>query len=220
MMHAYAETYLDDAMNNMGDMMDYVVHDLKMEADRFFGLFISSGLAEQFENGEAKYVSGMSGIELASEVLMRSGCEVDMPEPTQSTDKSEAYWCGYILAYYQWTTARPFREIMRFITFADVGRMYPTLHEAPEDKFVDTVNAIIRRSNPATKLQTLRKNIGISQSELARRSGVSLRSIQQYEQRKKDINKAQALSLIALSKTLGCKAEDLIEYDTENQCVL
>ena len=109
---------------------------------------------------------------------------------------------------------------MRFITFADVGRMYPTLHEAPEDKFVDTVNAIIRRSNPATKLQTLRKNIGISQSELARRSGVSLRSIQQYEQRKKDINKAQALSLIALSKTLGCKAEDLIEYDTENQCVL
>jgi len=216
MMHAYAEAYLDDAMNNMGDMMDYAVNDLRMDADRYFGCFISSGVAEQFENGNVKYVSGMSGIELASKALTRSGIEADNPKPSQSTDKSEAYWCGYILAYYQWATARPFREIMKYITFADIERMYPTLHEAPEEKFVDTVNAIIRRSNPPTKLQTLRKNIGISQSELSRRSGVSLRAIQQYEQRKKDINKAQALSLVALSRTLGCKAEDLIEYTTED----
>ena len=213
MMHAYAEMYLDDAMNNLGDMVDYAVHDLKMDADRFFGLFISSGTAEQFENGDAKYIVGMSGIELAAEVLTRSGIRMVMPEAVQSTNTSKAYWCGFILAYYQWVTARPFKEILRFVTFRDIERMYPTLHEAPEDKFVDAVNAIIRRSYPPTKLQTLRKNIGISQSELAYNSGISLRAIQQYEQRKKDINKAQARSLIALSKTLGCKAEDLIEYD-------
>ena len=42
-------------------------------------------------------------------------------------------------------------------------------------------------------------------------SGVSLRSIQMYEQRNKDINKAQAESLYCLAKALGCTMEDLLE---------
>ena len=55
----------------------------------------------------------------------------------------------------------------------------------------------------ATKLQELRKNIGYSQRELAEKSGVNLRTLQQYELKAKDINKA-ATTLLALSKTLGC----------------
>lgn len=50
-----------------------------------------------------------------------------------------------------------------------------------------------------------------AQSELAIHSGVSLRSIQMYEQRNKDINKASAETLLKLSKALGCTMEDLIE---------
>ena len=42
-------------------------------------------------------------------------------------------------------------------------------------------------------------------------SGVSLRSIQMYEQRNKDINKAQSESLYRLAKALGCTMEDLLE---------
>ena len=33
-----------------------------------------------------------------------------------------------------------------------------------------------------------------------------------YEQRRNDINKAQADTLLKLSKTLHCKIEDLFEY--------
>ena len=43
------------------------------------------------------------------------------------------------------------------------------------------------------------------------RSGVSLRSIQMYEQRNKDINKASAETLYRLSKVFGCSMEDLLE---------
>lgn len=52
---------------------------------------------------------------------------------------------------------------------------------------------------------------GFTQKELADNSGVSLRSIQMYEQRHKNINKASAETLYRLSKILGCTIEDLME---------
>ena len=33
MMTAYNELYLDDAMENLGDMIDYAVYDLKFDVD-------------------------------------------------------------------------------------------------------------------------------------------------------------------------------------------
>ena len=62
-----------------------------------------------------------------------------------------------------------------------------------------------------TKLKHIRTAKGYSQKQLAELSGVSLRSIQMYEQRNKDINKAQSDSLFRLSKILGCAMEDLLE---------
>ena len=93
-----------------------------------------------------------------------------------------------------------------------VQKLYPTLHEASEEKFVDVANSILKRKNIATKLQTVRKAVGLSQKELSEKSGVTLRMIQQYEQRAKDINKASAGNLFALARVLGCKAEDLLEW--------
>jgi len=51
----------------------------------------------------------------------------------------------------------------------------------------------------------------MTQNELAAASGASLRMIQLYEQRKQDINKAQAITLARLAHVLGCAAEDLLE---------
>ena len=50
-----------------------------------------------------------------------------------------------------------------------------------------------------------------SQRELAELSGVPIRTIQQYEQRQKRINKAQVEYLLNLSKALCCEMECLIE---------
>ena len=43
-MNAYNELYLDDAMANLGDMVEYAVCTLGYAPDDFFGWFISSGI--------------------------------------------------------------------------------------------------------------------------------------------------------------------------------
>lgn len=225
MTHAYDEEYLDDAMENLGEAMDFAVHSCHLTMDEFMELFVASGLSAQFGAGVPNMVSGKSGTELVYDVMQKSGVDAgeDLAQEISGTlpalqidyDCSPEYWCGWILAYYQWYTGRSFKNIMQQLPMETVARLYSTHHEAAEQKFVDTVNHIIQRKNPPTRLQELRKTCGYSQRELSDRSGVSLRSIQQYEQRVKDINKAAASNLLALAKVLGCKVEDLVEYDSE-----
>lgn len=94
---------------------------------------------------------------------------------------------------------------------SEIYKLYPTLHEASEEKFIDVANSILEHKNLPTKLQTVRKAIRLSQKELSKKSGVTLRMIQQYEQRAKAVNKATASNLFSLAQALGCKAEDLLE---------
>lgn len=211
MMHAYDEIYLNDAMRNLGEAFDYSATVLAIPMDDFLDMFIISGIAEQFALGVPKFVSGLSGTELVWEVLNRTKKNVDLPSPQTEYDYSQEYWCGWILAFYQWNTGKSFKKIKEYLPMSEIYKLYPTLHEASEEKFVDVANSILKRKNIATKLQTVRKAVGLSQKELSEKSGVTLRMIQQYEQRAKDINKASAGNLFALARVLGCKAEDLLE---------
>ena len=69
MTYAYDEIYLDDAMKNLGEAFDYSATVLNIPMDEFLDMFIISGVAEQFQRGVPKFVSGLSGTELALEVL-------------------------------------------------------------------------------------------------------------------------------------------------------
>ena len=62
------------------------------------------------------------------------------------------------------------------------------------------------------KLQQQRKRCGYTQKKLAEISGVNLRTLQQYELKAKDIDKASVQTVLALSNALGCEIEDIIEY--------
>ena len=215
MIHAYDDQYLDDAMICLGEAMDYVANICQIEMDRFLELFIGTGYAEQFGAGVPKYVSGLSGTELAMDILAKSGIYNTFPQAKIEYSYSPQYWSGWILAYYQWYTGRSFKEIQKYITMQEIEKLYPTLHEASEKKFVDTVNRIIRKKNPPTRLQIQRKISGYSQRELAEKVGVNLRTLQQYEIRAKDINRAAGSTLFALAKVLGCRVEDLLEFDSD-----
>ena len=68
-MYAYDESYMSYAQRTLGGALHYAVHDLKMNADEFFAMFINSKIAYSFGLGEAKYVLGMSGTELAMETI-------------------------------------------------------------------------------------------------------------------------------------------------------
>lgn len=59
-------------------------------------------------------------------------------------------------------------------------------------------------------LKRQRKSAGLTQKELADRSGVKVRMIKAYEQGYQDISKAEALSVIKLARALKCLPEDLL----------
>ena len=214
MIRAYDNQYLDDEMKCLGEAFDYAANGCQMDMDLFLDLFIGTGYAEQFAVGVPKIVSGLSGTELVMDVISKANADIQFAKAQVDYDYSPEYWCGWVLAYYQWYTGRSFKEIREHITMQEIAKLYPTLHEASEKKFVDTVNRIIRKKNPPTRLQTQRKISGYTQKDLAEKVGVNLRTLQQYEIRAKDINKAAGTTLLALSKVLGCRVEDLLEYDS------
>ena len=213
MISAYSELYLDDAMNNLGDMVEYAVCDLGFDPDEFFGWFISSGISSKFEKGNPKYIAGMSGFELAEAILSNTNVSYQRREPSYFDFKGREYWAGWILAYYQWKTGRRFEDIVKDgLTLSTIFSMY-ILHEADESKFVSVADQIIaeKMARRKTKLHQIRKARGYTQQELSEASGVSLRMIQLYEQRQNDINKAQVTVVINLARVLGCDVEDLLE---------
>lgn len=213
MMHAYDENYLNDAMMCLGEAMDYASNECKIDMDIFLEMLIISEYSEQFANGVSKVISGMSGTELAMNVLLKNKINIVFPNPKTEYCFSKEYWCGWILAYYQWISRRSFKDIKKYISMDEISKLYFPLHEAPKEKFVEVVDNIIKRKTTQTRLQMQRKISGYSQRELALKVGVNLRTLQQYEIRTKDINKAAGITLYALSKALGCRIEDLLEYD-------
>ena len=104
-----------------------------------------------------------------------------------------------------------FAEIIRYIPLRDIQALYSPYHEMDIRQFVDQMNTLYRAAKPETNLKLLRQKAGLSQRELADLSGVPVRTIQQYEQRQKNINKAQAEYLVMLAKVLCCGIEDIME---------
>lgn len=210
---AYNELYLDDAMQNLGDLVDFAVCDLGYDADTFWDWFIASGIASRFEKGNPKYVAGMSGYELAEAVLREINVAHTRKEPSYRADKGRAYWAGWVLAYYQWKTNQRFEDIVKNgLPLSTVLSLY-VLHEADVSKFVEIADEILARGKKfkQSRLHDIRKARGFTQAELSRASGVSLRMVQLYEQRQNDISKAQVNVVLSLAKCLGCEVEDLIE---------
>lgn len=59
-------------------------------------------------------------------------------------------------------------------------------------------------------LKELRKAAGLTQAELAKKSGVNPRMIQHYEQGFKDLNKAAFETGLRIAEALGCDPRELI----------
>lgn len=62
-----------------------------------------------------------------------------------------------------------------------------------------------------SKLKLLRKSNGLTQKELSDATGIPLKSIGNYEQHVRDLNKASSIIVYKLAIALNCRMEDLIE---------
>ena len=211
MIHAYDKVYLEKARTTLGRMLDFAVCELHCDLTAFFDMFISSGIAARFEDGDFTVIAGKSGVELAYQVLEESGLDIQRTKPVFTASRSPEYWTGWALAYYQWETALSFKEITACIPISDILDLYYPYHEMDIRQFADKMNELYLAAKPDTNLKILRRQAGLSQRQLAELSGVPLRTIQQYEQRQKNINKAQAEYLMCLSHTLCCRVDDLVE---------
>lgn len=88
--------------------------------------------------------------------------------------------------------------------------LYGVLHEADPSKAVEVFNQIMAQKEE-TNLAYYRRMKGLPQSQLAKASGVSVRSIQLFEQRRSNINNAQYNHLSAIAKVLGCTVDEFLE---------
>ena len=209
-MHAYDRLYLERARITMGCMLDHAVNDLKIGLGEFYGLFLMSGIADSFGKGDPEVIAGHSGAELSRMIIDATGFPAVPKRPSFRGGRSREYWCGRALAYYQWSTGRPFSMIEQAVPVTEIRDLYSPYHEMDIRQFADHLDELIGERFRETALARYRKYAGLSQGMLAKASGVSVRTIQQYEQRQKDIGKAGAEQIRRLSSAIGCRPEVII----------
>ena len=203
MIRAYNKAYLYGVMKNLAGLMDIAINSEGLSEDEFGKMFADSEVARQIENGVPDMLSGKSATEMLSMILGR-----DVECTTVTTDRSEAYWAGWILAIAQWETGRKFSEILAVTPVSDLMNMYYPLHEAPEEKTVEIIKS--RLPQTESKLKIMRKKRGLTQKQLSFLADVNLRSIRAYEQGSNDIYRAQGETLQQLASALNCSIEELL----------
>lgn len=211
--HAYNESYLPYAMEALATMMDCGINSCGFSPDSFYQMFIASGVAEQFEKGNPKFIVGMSGAELADQVACRiMGKEI--PSNDGRFSISPEYWAGWVLAYYQWKSAKSFRYLRNNgLDIEKVITLYHPLHEAGVEKFADVADEIIlhRIKTSTNPLKLARERLGITQKELSQKSDISLRMIRAYEQNQQSLSCANFSTVSSLASALYIDTEEILQ---------
>ena len=68
----------------------------------------------------------------------------------------------------------------------------------------------IKVSYKNENLQRLRKEAGLSQSQLAKLAGLNVQVLQQYERGARDLNGAKLATLLKICNALECRLADII----------
>lgn len=209
MTHAYSQLYLGKASRTIGNMLHDAVLEYGVNGSDFLKRFVQSDIAEQFEEGNPKYIAGKSGLELFIEVMEKTTGESCNTRLVESYERSATYWVGWMLTHYQWYSGRSFKSILDTVPYSELLGLYETLHEADIRKSYEVMDTHF--INHESKLKTIRKYCGLTQEALAKESGVSVNTIRAYERKSKDLNKAQFDIVVRLSKALKCEASELFE---------
>ena len=116
-----------------------------------------------------------------------------------------------MLAYLQWRLGESFEDLLHVVPFDTLHNLYYPWHEASEERVARLVCDMAKKAPRQTKLAQARKRLKKTQQDLAYESGVSLRSIQMYEQRQRNINEASVTTVRDIARALHCNIEDLLE---------
>ena len=209
MTHAYNPIYLNKAARTLGNMLHDAVLEYGRDGSEFLHQFARSDIAEQFAEGNPKYVAGKSGNELYADVMESTTGTPVVIEVIKTYERSDVYWVGWILAHYQWYSGLSFRDILEVVPYEEFLVLYRTLHEADIQKSYEVLD--YRFAIAESRLKSMRKRRSMTQEELAAASGVSLNTIRAYERKAKSINKGQVDIVLRLAEALCCDIKDILE---------
>lgn len=139
MTRAYSETYLEDAMRTLGEAVDFALCDQGLNPNELTAILSNSLEMRQFERGMPRVVCGMSGDELAREIIVHAGLRPAECRESYPLDRSPQYWAGWVLAYTQWTSGLGFSDLFEVASLDWIIGSYHPLHKASEDKFAEIV---------------------------------------------------------------------------------
>lgn len=140
MMRAYIEPYLKGVMRNLGVMAYFCINEYGLSPETFSALFANSHVAEQISMGNPRFLAGLSGKELA-DMLIESSAGIDSKSSSSCIYQvTPEYWAGWVMAYYQWYSAKSFSQMYADgQTFERILMMYHPMHEADLAKIVEAL---------------------------------------------------------------------------------
>lgn len=211
MIHAYDITYLDDAMSNIGSMLDYAVNSCGEDLGLFWARFLASGIARSLSRANPKYLAGMSGAELAHRVAVCTGDPLPHAEPLINIGSPE-YWTGWTMAYIAWYLNIEYAAIQKNgLDILDLHMRYATLHEADLSKSVQFAQKRLHAFRAQKSLlKRARENAGLTQAQLAALSGNTIRSIRGYEQGQRSLENASSECVRNICRAIGCRENLLL----------
>lgn len=213
--HPYSAEELPHTIRTLGKAFEFAEKCLPEGAAGFYRRFANSSVAATCTGPDAHPEIGGSAIELVLDV--NEDASIDtllMNEKRLSKQETgRLRWEAELLCRYQWETGLPFPAVLRTLTEERLRALHADHAELPPAEVVQRISVPETHESTATNLARIRRERGLSQAGLAKASGVTLRSIQQYEQRKKDISHAQARSVLALAQALSCTMEELLENE-------
>lgn len=238
MIHAYDDALRETACDTFGRMLDFAVYSLHMDADNMLSLFAASGTSALFERGDIRTIAGMSGIELAYDVLDRCGIPYERTPSRHTHGLSAEYHLGICLAEIQHSLSLSFAEILKDFSCRD----FLTDHSGSRTEYLSSlpinvdpderikgllefdkkhatkaaeqyIKSKLEKElgrNTGILLKNARIKNGLSQNALAKAANIPLRTLQQYEQGQKDIRKARSEYIISLASVLNKEPSEII----------
>ncbi|MCD8306858.1 MAG: helix-turn-helix transcriptional regulator [Clostridia bacterium] len=188
---------------------DYAMQDLGLDPEEFIAAFCKSRYVREIENRNQTFLCGMAGSEFCRLILNEAGIQFTPVHYKPLDRRTQYWWAGDVIAYYQYYRGVSFRYIFSFASITEILRMYTVYHEMSMSQFMDRMDYLANKH--PSRLAEMRKKRQLSQSELAFASAVPVRTIQAYEQKRKDINKSAAMTVLKLADTLSCNTRDILE---------
>ena len=224
-MGAYNRSYLENVKSNLGAMLDCGINTLEFGPRDFYNMFLDSDMSDKINRGDAYSICTLGGVELAEYVVCFAMNNSKYIHVKKASDpafnqhlndaiinvNSKEYWAGTVIAEYAWEKNMSYQELDGYISVEEVIALYKDFTNADSLVINIRLDEMLNAKKKVAKLKLRREMLGLSQSELAQQSGIPLRTLQQYEQRRKNINNAKAVYLVDLASVLRCEVRDLIE---------